>query len=49
MVGALLKSIDFPTIVQTVAIGWGHCAPSSCTKEDFFNNYRVSIYHFYYS
>ena len=38
----LLSKIE-KAIVETAGIGWGHCAPSSCTKADFYNNYKVKI------
>ena len=38
----LLSKIE-KAIVETAGIGWGHCAPSACTKADFYNNYKVKI------
>ena len=40
----LLSKIE-KAIVETAGIGWGHCAPSACTKADFYNNYKVKIKH----
>ena len=38
----LLSKIE-KAIVETAGIGWGHCAPSACTKTDFYNNYKVTF------
>ena len=38
----LLSQIE-KAIVDTAGAGWGHCAPSACTKTDFYNNYKVKV------